>query len=108
MHIQLRRKPQAPTGILFYLPIELLEHILHDSCNTGRKALRTTCAYLCRVATPFVFETLVVDIAKTSLSNSRDRLRFFAALVSGKTLAPRLANNPSRETCGDIRPDFLQ
>ncbi|PBK88117.1 hypothetical protein ARMGADRAFT_443020 [Armillaria gallica] len=87
MHIQLRRKPQAATGILFSLPVELLERILHESCNTSRKALRSTCTHLCSAATPIVFETLVVDIPKTSLSNSRDRLRFFAALVSGKTLA---------------------
>ncbi|PBK64605.1 hypothetical protein ARMSODRAFT_1022896 [Armillaria solidipes] len=87
MHILLRRRSQAPTGILLSLPVELLEHILHESCNTGRKALRSTCTHLCRLVTPFVFETLVIDIAKTSLSNSRDRLRFFTALVSGKTLA---------------------
>ncbi|SJL18226.1 uncharacterized protein ARMOST_21804 [Armillaria ostoyae] len=87
MYIRLRRKLQAPTGILLSLPIELLERILHESCNTGRKALRFICTRLCRLATPFVFEMLLIDIAKTSLSNSRDRLRFFAALVSGKTLA---------------------
>ncbi len=87
MHIRLRRKSQAPTGILLSLPAELLERILHESCNTDRKALRSTCTHLCRLVTPFVFETLVIDIAKTSLSNSRDRLRFFTALVSGKTLA---------------------
>ncbi len=95
-------------GFLFSLPGEVLECILHESCNTGRKALRCTCTHLCRLVTPFVFETLVNDVAKTSLSNSRDRLRFFTALVSGKTLAPRLANDPNWEPCGDIGPDFLQ
>ncbi|SJL15005.1 uncharacterized protein ARMOST_18486 [Armillaria ostoyae] len=85
MHV-FRRKSQAPTSILI-LPVELLEHILKESCNTTRTALRSTCSLLCSLATPFVFETLVIDIAKTHLSNFQDRLSFFAALVSGKTFA---------------------
>ncbi len=83
----LSRESRAPTGIFLLLPVELLGHILHESCNTTRTALRSTCSLLCSIATPFVFETLVIDIAKTHLSNSQDRLSFFAALVSGKTFA---------------------
>ncbi|KAK0443376.1 uncharacterized protein EV420DRAFT_1576576 [Desarmillaria tabescens] len=80
-----KRRPFVRTPLLLSLPTELLERIIYESCNTGRRALRCTCMLLCRFATPFVFETLVIDTETMSLSNSRDRLRFFRALASGKT-----------------------
>ncbi len=75
--------PFLRTPMLLSLPEELLECILYECLNTGHKALRSTCVLLCRLATPLVFETLVVD-AYMFPAKSLDRLR---AIVSGKGFA---------------------
>ncbi|PBK88079.1 hypothetical protein ARMGADRAFT_1034356 [Armillaria gallica] len=66
--------------MLLSLPIELLEHILNECFIYGRKSLRSTCVLLCRLATPLVFETMVVDVY-LSPTKSLGRLK---AIVSGK------------------------
>ncbi|PBK64643.1 hypothetical protein ARMSODRAFT_961818 [Armillaria solidipes] len=71
------------TPMLLSLPVELLERILYECFNTDRKALRSTCVLLCRLATPLVFETMVVDVYH-SPAKSPDRLR---AIVLGEGFA---------------------
>ncbi|KAK0431810.1 hypothetical protein EV421DRAFT_1911519 [Armillaria borealis] len=69
--------------MLFSVPEELLERILYECCNRDRESLRSTCMLLYRLATPLVFEKLVVN-GNTSRDKSMARLR---ALISGKRFA---------------------
>ncbi|KAK0231735.1 hypothetical protein EDD85DRAFT_848452 [Armillaria nabsnona] len=69
--------------MLLSLPVELLELIPYECYNTGRKALRSTCVILCRLATPLAFETMGVDVC-LSPTKSLGRLK---AIVSGKGFA---------------------
>ncbi|SJL14999.1 uncharacterized protein ARMOST_18479 [Armillaria ostoyae] len=69
--------------MLLSLPVELLERILYECFDTGCKAIRSTCVLLCRLATPIVFETLVVDV-DIFPAKFLDRLK---AIVLGKGFA---------------------
>ncbi|KAK0439494.1 uncharacterized protein EV420DRAFT_1583520 [Desarmillaria tabescens] len=95
--------------MLLSLPTEVIERIIYLACDTVRTALRSTCTYLCKIATPIVFETLVIDITKSHFFNSHDRTSYFGTIVSNKTFTQYVRHlhlvslkPPSRKRMGPL------
>ncbi|KAK0459299.1 uncharacterized protein EV420DRAFT_314280 [Desarmillaria tabescens] len=70
------------SSLLLSLPAELLELVVFESSTPTRKALRSTCLRLESIATPLVFESLLIDTR-----NRRHVSKFLRNLCSGKGLA---------------------
>ncbi|KAG7449921.1 uncharacterized protein BT62DRAFT_928689 [Guyanagaster necrorhizus] len=70
------------SSLLLSLPEELLELVVFESDTPTRKALRSTCLRLELIATPLVFESLLIDIR-----NRHHVSKFLRNLCSSKGLA---------------------
>ncbi|KAK0183651.1 hypothetical protein F5146DRAFT_1028130 [Armillaria mellea] len=49
------------SSLLLSLPVELLQLVVLESSTPTQKALRSTCLRLGLIATPLIFESLVID-----------------------------------------------
>ncbi|KAK0454337.1 hypothetical protein EV421DRAFT_1729554 [Armillaria borealis] len=70
------------SSLLLSLPAELLELIVLESSTPTQKALRSTCLRLGLIATPLVFESLLIDTR-----NRRHVSKFLSNLCSREGLA---------------------
>ncbi|KAK0184403.1 hypothetical protein F5146DRAFT_1075487 [Armillaria mellea] len=71
---------------IFSLPPELLAKIAFEAASSDRKRLRSACRYFCAIATPAVFETIVIDFKRMSFTPQR-AINHLKQITEGAQLA---------------------